>query len=139
MKELHGELDDIKRKLSSLRKRGIDTKNTEYKIMNIPSKIKMAGITNNERDVNYIKDIYERVIADIDFLEKHYMAEQKKMKYMEELLEKANTFMKERKFRSCLPLYYEIRSFYKELSIESKHKLVDRCIHFYMDFQELLK
>jgi len=139
MKELNKELDDIKGKISSLRKRGIDTKIVEYKIMNIPSKIKMASITNKKRDVNYIKSIFERVLVDIDVLERHYMAEQKKLVYMQELLNKGMLFLQNKQFRECLPLYYEIRNFYRDLSIESKYKVLDKCVKFYMDFQSLVK
>jgi hypothetical protein len=137
--KLNGELEEIKRKISSLRKKGVDTKIVEYKIMNLPSKIKMASITNKDIDVIMIRTMYKNCIADLDFLEKQYEGEQKKIIYMEELLNKALTLLKTKQLRDCLPLYYEIRNFYKVLSIESKQKVLDSCIQFYSEFQELAK
>lgn len=139
MKELNTELDEIKRGISSLRKRGIETKTVEYKVMNIPSKIKMAAITNRKRDVYAIKRIFNNITADINLLERKYMEEQKKLAYMGELLDKANAFLNKRMLRECLPLYYEIRNFYKELSPESKYKVADKCVKFYLDFQSMAK
>ena len=139
MGKLNGELEEIRRKISSLRKRGIDTKIVEYKVMNIPSKIKMAAITNKEIDVIMIRTTYKNIIADLDFLEKQYEEEQKKVAYMDELLTKALALLQIRQLRDCLPLYYEIRNFYKVLSLDSKQKVLDKCIKFYSDFQEMAK
>jgi len=139
MSKLNGELEEIRRKISSLRKKGIDTKIVEYKIMNIPSKIKMAAITNKELDVVMIHTTYKNIIADLDFLEMQYEEEQKKVAYMDELLTKALAFLQVRQLRDCLPLYYEIRNFYKVLSLDSKQKVLDKCVKFYSDFQELAK
>jgi hypothetical protein len=139
MGKLNGELEEIRRKISSLRKKGIDTKIVEYKVMNIPSKIKMAAITNKEIDVIMIRTTYKNIIADLDFLEKQYEEEQKKVAYMDELLTKALALLQTRQLRDCLPLYYEIRNFYRMLSLDSKQKVLDKCIKFYSDFQELAK
>jgi len=135
IKELTKELEEVKKKISLLRKKGADTKTLEYNIMNIPSKILMASITNKKIDVESIRNVFQNILAEMDFLDKHYLDEQKKILYMDQLLEKANDLLKKKQFKECLPLYYEIRNFYKELSIESKYVLFDRCIKFYTDFQ----
>jgi hypothetical protein len=132
-------LEEIKRKLSSLRRKGIDTRTVDYKIMNIPSKIKLAGITQSERDILKIRSLYTNVISDLEVLEQEYLEEQKKLDRMQSLLQKAMEFLKNGQLKECLPLYYEIRNFYKILSMDSKYKMIDKCIHFYTEFQALVK
>ena len=139
MKELQTELDEINRSISSLRKKGINTKTVEYMTMNLPAKIKMAAITNSDSDVDGIRDVYRRVLAEIDFLEREYMEEQNRLAYLEQLLQKAHDLLEKRQLRESLPLYYEIRNFYKALSLESRYKVFEKCVKFYSEFQELAK
>jgi len=139
IKELSNEFEEIKRNISSLRKRGIITKTVEYMIANIPAKIKMASITNRKKDVDRIHSVFNKVLAELDFLEKEYLSEQKKLNYILNLLHKANDLLAKHQLKECLPVYYEIRNFYKALSLESKYKVLDSCIKFYSEFQRLAK
>jgi hypothetical protein len=139
MKQLEKEMDDVKHKISELRKKGIITKTVEYMLGNIPSKIQMAGVTNSEKDVAEIRNVFEKCFAELDFLENEFMEEEKKLEYMSKLLHKANEYLQSGNLRECVPLYNEIRDFYEELSIESRYKVYHMCVDFYAKFQNLAK
>ena len=60
VESLKGQLNEIKLKLSKLRKSGLNTRIAELKIMAIPSKIMMLEVTRDYKDMQKIA----RLIAD---------------------------------------------------------------------------
>ncbi|MEK6946666.1 MAG: hypothetical protein AABX32_03580 [Nanoarchaeota archaeon] len=70
VENLKQELNQIKDKISQCRKKGMDTKIAELKIMAIPSKIKMLEVTKDFKDVQKIAKLLNDAIAEIDNVEK---------------------------------------------------------------------
>jgi hypothetical protein len=136
---LHKELDEIHKRAASLRKKGIYTNIVEYMISNIPSKIKMASITHSKNDVNDIHRVLNSALAEINFLELQYQEEQKKLAYLEGLFNKLDGFLDKKQLGECIPVYNEIRNFYKDLSVEAKQRVIDRCAKFYFEVQAMAK
>jgi hypothetical protein len=137
--ELHKELDEIHKRVALLRKKGIYTNIVEYMISNIPSKIKMASITHNKNDVNDIRRVFNSALAEINFLELQYQEEQKRLAYLEGLFNKLDNFLDKKQLAECIPIYNEIRNFYKALSLEAKQRVIDRCAKFYFEVQAMAK
>ncbi len=70
IESLKEQLNDIKQKISQCRKKGLDTKIAEIKIINIPSKIKMLETTKNYKDIQKISKLLNSAKAEIEPLER---------------------------------------------------------------------
>ena len=66
---LKDELNDIKLKISLCRKKGMDTKIAELKVMAIPSKIKLLEITKDYKDVQKVNNMINDAKIEIESLE----------------------------------------------------------------------
>ena len=70
IENLKGQLNEARQKISQSRKKGLDTKIAEIKLMAIPSKIKMVEITKDFKDVQKIIEMLNNVKIEIDGIEK---------------------------------------------------------------------
>ena len=65
IENLKEQLNELKQKISQLRKKGMNMKLADIRLMSIPSKIKMAEITKDYKDVQKInlmlKDAREEI------------------------------------------------------------------------------
>ena len=66
VESLKGQLNDIKLKLSQLRKSGLNTRIAELKIMAIPSKIMMLEVTRDYKDMQKIAKLIADAKAEAD-------------------------------------------------------------------------
>ena len=69
-------LNDLKIRLSQLRKKGINAKIAELRIMQIPAKIKMAEITKENKDAQKIMVLLNAAKQEIEELEKESLNRQ---------------------------------------------------------------
>ena len=70
IENLKEQLNEIKQKISQCRKRGLDTKIAELKIMAIPSKIKMVEITRDYKEVQKINNMLNDAKAELENIKK---------------------------------------------------------------------
>ena len=70
IENLKEQLNELKQKISQLRKQGLDTKIAVIMMMSVPSKIKMLEITKDYKDLQKIINIINNARAEIDSLEK---------------------------------------------------------------------
>ena len=70
IENLKEQLNEIKQKISQCRKKGLDTKIAEIKIMAIPSKINMVEITKDFKDIQKINEMLNTARIEIDAIEK---------------------------------------------------------------------
>ena len=73
IENLKEQLNEIKQKISQCRKKGLDTKIAELKIMDIPSKINMVEITKDFKDIQKINEMLNNVRIEIDSTQKDYL------------------------------------------------------------------
>lgn len=70
IENLKEQLAEIKQKISLLRRKGIDMRIADLRLMSLPSKIKMAEITKDYKDVQKINSMLDSARDDIINLEK---------------------------------------------------------------------
>ncbi|MCK5281912.1 MAG: hypothetical protein KAK00_00750 [Nanoarchaeota archaeon] len=64
--ELNSKLKELKNEISQMRKKGINVKIAEMKIMNIPSKIRIAEITNEKESNMKVEQLLDDVEKEIE-------------------------------------------------------------------------
>lgn len=147
--QLKKELEDIKFELSSLRKKGIDTKIADLKIMNIPSKINMIKITKSSRDIGNVKRLMISAWQEITVIKKEAGLETEPLsekineirnpnknipdqapefKLANQLIQEANNFINSKKYNEAHELYTKINEVYRKLPKESKAQIYKSCM-----------
>lgn len=126
------QLSDIKQKTSQCRKKGLDTKIAELKIMLIPSKIKMAEITRDYKEVQKINNMLNDAKAELEDIEKENLnsenetSEGKQLEEMHILIVKIEELLNENKIKEAKDNYLKCINFYKNLPESSKKEIFER-------------
>jgi len=69
IEKLETRLNEIKLRLSELRKKGKDTKIAELKIMTIPFKIRLADVTKSPKDIERVKSFFDDVEYELNSID----------------------------------------------------------------------
>ncbi|MBI2646844.1 hypothetical protein HYW99_00015 [Candidatus Woesearchaeota archaeon] len=126
------QLNEIKQKISQCRKKGLDTKIAELKMMLIPSKIKMAEITRDYKEVQKINNMLNDAKAELENIEKENLnsenetSEGKQLEEMHILIVKIEELLNENKIKEAKDNYLKCINFYKKFPENSKKELFER-------------
>ena len=132
IENLKMQLNEIKQKISLCRKRGLDTKIAELKMMLIPSKIKMIEITRDYKEVQKINNMLNDAKAELETIEKESLnsvnetSKDNQLKDIYILIEKIEELLNENKIKEAKDNYLKCINFYKNLPENSKKELFER-------------
>ena len=132
IENLKMQLNEIKQKISQCRKKGLDTKIAELKIMAIPSKIKMAEITRDYKEAQKINNMLNNAKAELEDIEKDGLnsgdetSEYNQLKRTYILIEKIEGLLNENKIKEAKDNYLKCIDFYKNLHEHGKKELFER-------------
>lgn len=156
--KLKEELNNVKFKLSELRRTGNDTKIAELKLMNIPAKIMVAEATRDMKDVTRVNEYFEEVNEELSEIKasqviKEDENKQKKVQDNEEikkinkksfdyseteagrrtkkLIQEAHKGIDEKDYKKTYQNYMEIRDMYKYLPKDLKKPVYSEVIDIY--------
>lgn len=71
IEDLKMQLNEIKQRISQFRRRGLDTKIAELKVILIPSKIRIVELTREYKDVQKISNMLNDAKAELESIEKN--------------------------------------------------------------------
>lgn len=126
------QLNEIRQKISQCRKKGLDTKIAELKMMLIPSKINMAEITRDYKEVQKINNMLNNAKAELENIEKEGLnsgneaSEDNQLKETYILIEKIEGLLNENKIKEAKDNYLKCIDFYKNLPEFGKKELFER-------------
>lgn len=143
---LKSELTSIKSRISTLRKQGIEVKAAEYRIGNIPSKIRIAEITEKEEDISKIGPMLKDAATELNEAEGKQKNKEFGLDYNKsyqdysssqiiirtgEIIKDAHKSISEGDFRSAFNNYAELKDIYKYLPVEMKKQVYSMIIDIY--------
>ena len=131
IEDLKAQLNEIKQRISQFRKKGLDTKIVQLKIMSIPSKIKMVEATKDYKDVKKITNMINDAKAEVRSLEKESLnieneIEDNQLKNISILMEKIDVFLNVNKIKEAKENYLECINIYKNLPQENKKDIFNK-------------
>ena len=132
VESLKNRLKELKTQISEYRKKGYDMKIADLKSMNISSKIQMASITEDEKDIRKIIALLNDVEKEIDIAKKESFKKEEdvlnlKGLRIEILIDKAEYLLKDNKIKRAKSVYSEIESLYNKLPNKLKKELFGKC------------
>ena len=132
IENLKEQLNEIKQRISQCRKKGLDTKIAELKMMLIPSKINMVEITRDYKEVQKINNMLNDAKAELENIEKESLnsgnetSEDNRLKDIYILIEKIEELLNENKIKEAKDNYLKCINFYKNLPESSKKEIFER-------------
>ncbi len=110
LEEFKDKFKEIKKQMSDVRKKGKNTKFAEIKSMNFLSKIKLAGVTGEDKDIEVARLVLDSVNVEIEPLVQEVGFESAKV-----LITQAHTSIKDKNVDQASRLYREITRIYHNL------------------------
>jgi len=108
-------LVELKEEASEIRKQGTDTTMLDLLLIDVPSKIKFARATYEQKDIDSIKNSLAKIRHEIDIL--------KTGTDFDDILNKIETAyqnIREEKYRDASEIYNKLRDIYKSLPEEMR-------------------
>ena len=128
IESLKEQLNDIKAKISICRKKGMDTKVAELKIMAVPSKIKMIEVTKDYKDVQKVSSMLDNARAEIESTEKEGLNSENEISKSDglqeifDLMKSTSMLLNEKRVKDAKIYYLKCVDIYKKLPEEDKRK-----------------
>jgi hypothetical protein len=121
IENLKTELNEVKLRVSECRKKGFDMGIATLKMMNIPSKIRMAEITRSQADIEKAKRLLSEVKDEIDEVEKKSAANMEKE--INILISKINELLDQNNGEEAKKYYIEAVHAYKQMQDNGQEKV----------------
>ena len=131
IESLKEQLNEIRQTISQCRKKGLDTKIAEIKIIAIPSKINMVEITKDFKDIQKINVMLNNVRIEIDAIEKDYLSinneiSESSLNEIYALMEKMDKLLNSNKIKEAKVNYLICINIYKSIIRINKKKVFER-------------
>ena len=124
IENLKSQLNDLKQKISLYRKKGINTKIAELKLMAIPAKIKMLEATRDLRDAQKSMKLIQDANAELEELEKESLnIDSQKM--LRDEMDSLKSLLDQKKLKEAKQSYSKCANIYNSLPNESKKAVFD--------------
>ncbi|MEA2035898.1 MAG: hypothetical protein U9O94_00210 [Nanoarchaeota archaeon] len=140
------ELNDLKEKISELRKKGYNTKIAELFAMRIPAKIKLVMVTKTDRDMKKLQYLISSLKSELDELgAKKPMSERDLLEEAQKVYsEQTDELENKEKGKTYEELgEHEIIERTNKLINEANNylnnKIYDKCLHNYLEIQNVYK
>ena len=124
LKSHYGEL--IAR-VRTLRKSGLDPTYPEMMLTNIPSKIKMAEVTQDPADVSRAYQLMSLAEPELKELEQKSEREEGILQHIHGLIAESYDLISNDKIESARKNYEELMDYYTDLPIEMKMRIYSSC------------
>jgi len=130
---LSTEFDELKRRLSEDRKKGLYTKIADMEMMNIPAKINLAKATGSQADIKHVKELIDLVKVELDSSEKispdldvslEFQLNNLRKIYL--LLGKIQRCIDKNKQADAKEFYLECTELYKKLNTGNKKEIFNK-------------
>ena len=126
------QLTELKQKISRCRKKGMDAKIAELKIIAIPSKIRMLEVTRDLKDVQKISKMVNDALIEVNELENGVIHDEKseEPESQEHILDKmileAEYLVSTKKLKEAKEIYLKGIDIYKNIKSEGKKSAFEK-------------
>jgi folate-binding Fe-S cluster repair protein YgfZ len=130
LEELEDELKELKEKISESRKKGKDALIAWLKVINIPSKIKMAEATNSEKDIIAVRKLIKEAWKELpkeEISKERFKNVSEIFKQTKSYLDQAKKLLREGEKAEAKYLYGEIRKRFPALTLGQKKAIIEDC------------
>jgi len=117
--KLKQELLDFKAELSKYRKKGVDVKLINLKIMNLPSKVDVIELSDTSEGLHNLNQTLEKAKSEL---------EEAKLKRVKQLISMISDFIKSADKDNAKFYYNELMELYALLGPKNKTKMKDACL-----------
>jgi len=123
LQALDDEFQELKTKLSDVRKKGRDTSLAEILTIDFTPKLKMAKATYDRKDIDELRHILDDIKKEIDLADNGSDFE-----HIDEMIKEAYQFLREGKIKEAKILYPKITKIYKLLDKDLQRTVYSACL-----------
>lgn len=127
IQKLRSRFEEIKKKMSDKRKKDYDTKIAELKSININSKINIAIVTGDPKDIDKVNKLLDDIENEINNSKENEFHESNSLIRITTTINEVYDLMGKKKIEEARKAYRQIQGMYTHLTKADKKKVLDKC------------